>query len=174
MPVKSDPKTTSTPSLQHDVAEFMSLLTATLRDLKSAGPMPLEISDAFECAALGKRHMPALLAVASDGPISVTDLANRLGLVLSSTSTMVGELSRAGLLERAEDDNDRRRTIVRLHEDHREAIEAWLETALAPVRNALQRLSPRARAQFMQGWRILHEEAALRGSDEDRSVDCEH
>ena len=118
--------------------------------------------------------MPALLAVAAAGPISVTDLAKRLGLLLSSTSTIVGELSRAGLLERAEDDEDRRRTIVRLHEDYRDAMEAWLEVAVAPVRNALERLSPQARAHFMEGWRILQEEAALRGSnDVDVDGDCE-
>jgi|ERR1700680_4477837 DNA-binding MarR family transcriptional regulator len=172
MPVKSNPKTKSGPSVQEDVAEFASLLTTTLRDLKSAGPPPIEIRDAIDCASLGKRHMPALLAVATAGPISVTDLAKRLGLLLSSTSTIVGELSRAGLLERAEDDDDRRRTIVCLHEDYREAMGAWLEVAVAPVRNALERLSPQARAHFMEGWRILQEEAALRGSNGVDS-DCE-
>jgi DNA-binding MarR family transcriptional regulator len=173
MPVKSNPKTKSAPSVQHDLAEFASRLTTTLQDLKSVGPPPIEIRDAIDRAPLGKRHMPALLAVAAAEPISVTDLAKRLGLLLSSTSTIVGELSRAGLLERAEDDEDRRRTIVRLHEDYRGAMEAWLEVAVAPIRNALERLSPQARAHFMEGWRILQEEAAFRGSDEDQSADCE-
>ena len=67
--------------------------------------------------------MPALLAVAAAEPIGVSELARRLGLMLSSTSTIVGELSRAGLLERAEDDQDRRRTIVRVHEDYRRCME---------------------------------------------------
>jgi DNA-binding MarR family transcriptional regulator len=173
MAVKSYPNSKSAPSVQEDLTEFTYLMTTTLRDLKSAGPPPIEIRDALDRAPLGKRHMPALLAVAAAGPISVSDLAKRLGLLLSTTSTLVGELSRAGLLERAEDDEDRRRTIVRLHEDHREAMEAWLEVAVAPIRNALERLSPQARAHFMEGWRILQEEAALRGSDEDQSADCE-
>ncbi len=60
-----------------------------------------------------------------------------------------------------EDDQDRRRTIVRVHEDYRDAMEGWLEVAFAPVRNTLERLSPQARAHFMEGWRILQEEAAL-------------
>jgi DNA-binding MarR family transcriptional regulator len=171
MAVKSNPNTKLLPSVEEDLAEFASLLSTTLRDLKSAGPPPTEIGEAMERASLGKRHMPALLAVAAAGPIGVTDLAKRLGLLLSSTSTIVGELSRAGLLERAEDDEDRRRTIVRLHEDYREAMEAWLEIAIAPIRNTLVRLSPQARAHFMEGWRILQEEAALRSSPED-SGDC--
>ena len=84
--------------------------------------------------------MPALLAVAAAGPLSVSELARRLGLGLSTTSAIVGQLSRAGLLERAEDDADRRRTIVRLHEDYSTALGAWLKQALAPLRGTLERL----------------------------------
>jgi DNA-binding MarR family transcriptional regulator len=73
---------------------------------------------------------------------------------------MVGELSRAGLLERAEDETDRRRTIVRLNEDYREGFDAWLQERLDPFRRTLERLSPRARACFIDGWRILGEETA--------------
>ena len=90
--------------------------------------MPMR--DAMERASLGKRHANVLLAVAAAEPIGVSELAKRLGLLLSSTSTLVGELSRAGLLERAEDDQDRRRTIVRVHEDYRDAMEGWLEVSV--------------------------------------------
>jgi DNA-binding MarR family transcriptional regulator len=172
MAVKSNPKRKSAPSVEEDLAEFASLMSRTLNDLKSVGPPPLEIREAIERASLGKRHMRALLAVAAAGPTGVTELAKRLGLLLSSTSTIVGELSRAGLLERAEDDCDRRRTIVRLHEDYRVAMEAWLAVALAPIRNTLQRLSPQARQHFMEGWRVLQQEAALVGSD-DADADCQ-
>jgi DNA-binding MarR family transcriptional regulator len=129
--------------------------------------------DAMESASLGKRHGSALLAVAAVEPIGVSELAKRLGLLLSSTSTIVGELSRAGLLERAEDDHDRRRTIVRVHEDYRDAMGGWLDVALAPVRNTLERLSPQARAHFMEGWRILREEAAPLASEGDQGGNCE-
>jgi hypothetical protein len=60
-----------------------------------------------------------------------------------------------------------------VHEDYRDAMGGWLDVALMPFRTALERLSPQARAHFMEGWRILHEEAALRGSDEDQAADCE-
>lgn len=118
-----------------------------------------EPGSSVERAGLGKRHMPALASVALAGPLSVSELAERLGL-LSSTSTIVGQLSRAGLLERSEDPDDRRRTIVELHQDYREVVDAWLERVLAPVEEALRRLTPEARGHFMQGWRIIHEEAA--------------
>ena len=173
MPVKSKPKTELQPSVEDDLAELTSLLPVTLHDLKSSVPAPMPMRDAMERASLGKRHATALLAVAAVEPIGVSELAKRLGLLLSSTSTIVGELSRAGLLERAEDDQDRRRTIVRVHEDYRDAMEGWLEGALAPVRNTLERLSPRARTYFMEGWRILQEEAAAHGSHEAQGADCE-
>src|SRR6202049_2514469 len=140
MAVKINPQTESRPSVEDELTELAALLPVTLHDLKSAVPAPMPMRGAMERAALGKPHAPALLAVAAAEPISVSELARRLGLLLSSTSTIVGELSRAGLLERAEDDDDRRRTIVRLHEDYRDAMEGWLEVAMQPIRNTLERL----------------------------------
>lgn len=173
MAVKSNPKTELRRSLEDDLAELVSLLPVTLHELKNSVPAPMPMRDAMERASLGKRHANVLLAVAAAEPIGVSELAKRLGLLLSSTSTLVGELSRAGLLERAEDDEDRRRTIVRVHQDYRGAMGGWLEVAFAPVRNTLERLSPPARAHFMEGWRILQEQAALLASDEDPGADCE-
>jgi len=60
---------------------------------------------------------------------------------------------------------------VRLHEDYRVAMEAWLQTAMRPVRSALEQLSPQARAHFMEGWRLLQKEAARPGSSQG-SGDC--
>ena len=160
------------PSVADDVVELVSLVPITLHYLKSAVPAPMPMRDAMERSSLGKRHASALLAVAAAEPIGVSELAKRLGLLLSSTSTIVGELSRAGMIERAEDDEDRRRTIVRVHADYRDAMEEWLAVAIAPFRTALERLSPQARAHFVEGWRILAEEAALRGSGAQDGADC--
>ncbi len=173
MHVESSPKIETPPAVEDDLAELTAVLPVTLHDLKSAVPAPMPMRDAMERSSLGKRHASALLAVAAVEPIGVGELAKRLGLLLSSTCTIVGELSRAGLLERTEDDQDRRRMILRVHEDYRDAMEGWLEVALAPVRNTLQRLSPQARAHFMEGWRILQEEASRLASDDDQGADCQ-
>jgi DNA-binding MarR family transcriptional regulator len=145
--------------VEESLDELSSLLWETVRGLKQASPPPRELLEAATRESLGPRHMPAVLAVAAAGPLSVSELARRLGLGLSTTSAIVGQLSRAGLLERAEDEADRRRTIVRLNDKDREVIGGWAEQAIAPLRGTLERLSPEARAQFMEGWRILHEEA---------------
>jgi DNA-binding MarR family transcriptional regulator len=138
-----------------------SLLVQTLRSLAAAGPPPVALRDAKERASMGKRHLPALLTVTFCGSLSVSELAARLGVGLSTASTLVGELSRAGLIERSEDEADHRRTIVRLDERHRDEVTAWARDAFAPLRRTLERLSPEGRELFLDGWRILHEEAAL-------------
>jgi DNA-binding MarR family transcriptional regulator len=153
-----------------DAAATVALLISSAVNLKSAGPPP-GLHEAVKRASLGKRHGRALLAVAAAGPISVTDLAKRLGLLLSTTSTLVGELSRAGLLVRAEDEQDRRRTIVRLHDDYRESTAAWLEVTLEPIRATLRRLSPQARQHFIDGLRALSEETS-RAVAGGTGVDC--
>ena len=153
-----------------DLLELASLLGGTFRGLKSVGPPPQPLLEALEAAELGERHKPVLLDIALAGPMSVSELARRRGLGLPTTSTIVGQLSRAGLIERSEDEQDRRRTIVRLHENHREGMDAWLAIALAPLRDTLEELSPQARAGFMEGWRILHRHAG--GIGESAAADC--
>lgn len=147
------------PAVQKSLDELSSLLGDTVRGLKHSNPPPKQLLQAFESGSLGPRHLPALLALAQAEPLSVSELASRLGLELSSTSSIVGQLSRAGLLERNEDEADRRRTIVSLQADHRPLIVAWAEHALSPLRCTLERLTPSARESFLEGWRILHEEA---------------
>ena len=93
MPVKTKPRTEPRPDVEDDLIELTSLVPVTLHDLKSAVPAPMPMRDAMERASLSKRHATALLAVAAAEPIGVSELAKRLGLLLSSTSTIVGELS---------------------------------------------------------------------------------
>jgi DNA-binding MarR family transcriptional regulator len=159
-----------TESVEADLRTLAGHMRPVFAALKRGGPMPAPFEEAFEQASLGMRHVPVLMTVTLEGELSVSDLAHKLELSLSATSLMVGELSRAGLLERTEDENDRRRTIVRIAEQYRDGIDAWLQERLDPMRRTLERLSPRARANFLEGWRILHEEASRIPADGD--PDC--
>jgi DNA-binding MarR family transcriptional regulator len=141
------------------LTELLRLVPPVLAALKHAPPPPESVRRVFEQASLGPRHRPAVMAVALEGEMSVSRLAERIGLSLSTTSLLVGELSRAGLLERSEDDGDRRRTLVRLNSSYRDEASEWLAERLVPFRRTLERLSPRARADFLEGWRILEEES---------------
>lgn len=90
--------------------------------------------------------------------MSVSALSSRLGVTLTTASLMVGELSQSGLVERREDEADRRRTIVELAPDHRAPLEAWLAARAEPLRNTLARLSEDERAAFLKGMRLRGEE----------------
>ncbi len=151
------------PALRTLVAEIRPVLGA----LKRGGPPPAIFREAFRNGALGPRHAPVLLTVALEGQLSVSELAERLGLGLSTTSLLVGELDRAGLLARSEDPDDRRRTLVGLADGYREAADEWLQERLGPLRRTLERLPPDQREAFLNGLRILREEATRRVVEHD-------
>jgi DNA-binding MarR family transcriptional regulator len=121
---------------------------------------PPELIAAAEGAGLGPRHVAPIftLAFAGEAALSVSQLAQRIGLSLATTSQLLGELSRAGLVERAEDERDRRRTLVRIPDAYRPHIEAMLNDDIAPMQRALERLSPQARQHFLEGFRVLRDE----------------
>jgi DNA-binding MarR family transcriptional regulator len=152
-----------TTKLDEDAVELATLMGEVLHAGKRrSGQPPRELEEAAEREGLGPRHAPVLFAVALDSGQSVSELAERVGLSLATTSLLVGELSRAGILTRSEDERDRRRTIVNIAEDHEETVGGWVRRMLEPMRCALDRMSPRARADFMRGLRILAEETTRR------------
>jgi len=145
--------------VEHDLHELVALLGRVLPALKRGGGDPPNVLvEAAQRVSLGPRHGPVLVMASLQRDLSVSELAERIGLSVSTTSLMVGELSRAGIVERVEDDRDRRRTLVRLHPDHADEVAAWMQTRIAPLRRTLERLAPAAREHFLAGWRVLDEE----------------
>jgi DNA-binding MarR family transcriptional regulator len=167
MTVKSALKTAPPDSIEKTVRELAGMMGRVWKGLKHRGSPepPSALEDAFDDPSIGRRHMPVLMTVTFDGPLSVSELAERIGLTVATTSLLVGELSRAGLVDRSEDDQDRRRTLVTLPEKYRKDMEPWFEERLEPIRNTLERLPPKARAHFMEGWRILDEETGGPAAD---------
>lgn len=145
-------------AVEAELAELIRSIRPVIAALKAAGPAPAIFEQAFARGSLGPRHAPVLMMLAHEGQLSVTEVAERLSLGLSTTSLLVGELDRAGLIVRVEDQRDRRRTLVQLAEGYREAAEEWLQQRITPLRNTLSRLSTERRAGFIEGWRILREE----------------
>ena len=60
--------------------------------------------------------------------------------------------------ERHEDERDRRRTVVSIAERYRRRLAPFVDQRLAPLRRALERMSPEIRQAFLAGWRVLAEE----------------
>jgi DNA-binding MarR family transcriptional regulator len=171
MAVKTSPRASDASGVDGDLHQLLALFGRVIPALKRGGgaqtPAVLLAAvgklhppgpDGAPHGTLGPRHGPLLMIVALERDLSVSELAGRIGLSLSTTSLMVGELSRVGLVERVEDDRDRRRTLVRLHPDHAAEVTAWMRDRIAPVRRALERLDPEVRAHFLEGWRVLDEE----------------
>jgi DNA-binding MarR family transcriptional regulator len=162
------PGTTKRGASAGDAEELLNLLTGVFRLLKKrAGGSPKheELRLAFEQGELGDRHVSPLIALIIGGPASVGELAERIGLTLGTTSLLVGELSRAGLVERREDDRDRRRTIVSISEPVAAVMRPWLRETLKPLGRSLDRMSATQRAHFMDGLRILGEEIGRSAGD---------
>jgi DNA-binding MarR family transcriptional regulator len=107
--------------------------------------------------ALGPRHVAALEQL-RDGPMTVGDLAARLGLTMSTVSGILAGLDLAGFIERAPDTADRRRTIVAIAPGQRPAAEQWLDGVAAPLARVLARLRADERSAFLKAMGMLEAE----------------
>lgn len=99
-----------------------------------------------------------------DGPTGVNGLAARLEVAPTTVSLMVGDLGRRGVLERREDEADRRRRIVAIAPARLPAIEAWLAPGAAAWRTALGPLSA-AQRRLVVDTLLAHEAAVGRERD---------
>lgn len=134
---------------------LLQALPQVAAGLKRPGvPAPLDVL----FTTLGPRHIPVLSYLLLDGPMSVSELAARLGLAMPTTSLMVRDLEGARLVERAEDPGDRRRRLVSISDEHRDVVESWLAQRAHPIRAALERLSPAERWALSHGMQVLAEE----------------
>ncbi|MFB7501322.1 MarR family transcriptional regulator [Streptomyces sp. NPDC056161] len=108
-------------------------------------PAPVELRS----MALAPRHLSLLAYLLFDGPMSINELAAQLEVAPTTVSLLVSELSQKGVLERREDETDRRRKIVSLADAHREAIDAWLGQGAGAWRKALAPLTSAQRRMFI-------------------------
>ncbi|WP_040829683.1 MarR family winged helix-turn-helix transcriptional regulator [Nocardia jiangxiensis] len=132
--------TESDPSLDESVRAMVLLMPRLVGRAKQI-PVP----EALRTFDLAPRHLSLLTYLLVDGPLTVNQLATRLEVAPTTVSLMVGDLSRKGILHRTEDDNDRRRTIVTIAEQHRPAVQGWLGGAGIGWRAALGPLTAEQR-----------------------------
>jgi DNA-binding MarR family transcriptional regulator len=104
------------------------------------------------------RHIAALLQIATDGPIGMSELAERLHVSLATASQVVTELADWGLIERTGDEADRRRTLVSVAAEHRPLTRAIIDQRLRPLQRTLRRLEPDEAAALLRGLVVLAEE----------------
>jgi len=112
---------------------------------------------------LAPRHLSMLSLLLLDGPLTVSELAQSLGVAPTTVSLIVSDLSRKGILVRREDDADRRRRIIDISPDSRPAIAQWLSPGAHAWRRALAPLSAAERRTFVDT--LLRYEAAVTGGE---------
>jgi DNA-binding MarR family transcriptional regulator len=104
---------------------------------------------------LSRRHVALLAQVGAEGSRTVSDLAEALGVSLPAASKLTRELEEHQLVERREDPEDRRRTIVTLNEATAKAVNEWLGRRNLPLETALASLDATERAAFLKGLNAL-------------------
>jgi DNA-binding MarR family transcriptional regulator len=121
----------------------------------------IRIPDELQSFSLAPRHLSLLAYLLFDGQLGVNELAARLEVAPATVSLMVGELSRKGILERREDEADRRRTIVSIADQHRAAIDGWLGQGATAWRKALEPLTAGQRQMFIDTLAAYERELAV-------------
>ena len=141
-----------------DATRALMLLMSRVVGRTKRMPVP----ESLQAFALAPRHRSLLAYLVFDGPLRVNELAARLEVAPATVSLMVGDLSRHGVVVRREDDADRRRIVVSIADEHREAVEGWLAGSGRAWRAALEPLTAAQRQLFVDTFRTY--EQAL-GSD---------
>jgi DNA-binding MarR family transcriptional regulator len=137
------------PEEVQEILGFLPLLAAFFQRART--DMPAELSEAFSRHRLTARHGAVLTQLLATQQISVSELARRMGLSLPTVSELVGDLSRAGWVERHEDASNRRRTLVVLPADRRPDVETFIAARAEPLLRTVAALSPRDRKGFVAG-----------------------
>ncbi len=119
----------------------------------------LPVPAALRGLDLAPRHLALLANLQYDGPLTVSQLADRLEVAPTTVSLMVGDLSRHGILTRGEDDADRRRRIIAIAPGYATAISQWLSGSATAWTEVLATLTPAQRATLVDTMRAY--EAAL-------------
>jgi DNA-binding MarR family transcriptional regulator len=135
----------STPDTTDDAVRQLLLVMPRLvgRIKRLPPPDPLRSLD------LAPRHLSLLSLLLFDGPLTVSQLAEMLGVAPTTVSLIVSDLSRKGIPARREDNADRRRRIIDISPESRPAISQWLSPGARAWRQALAPLSPAQRQTFV-------------------------
>ena len=112
-------------------------------------------------------QLRTLLVLAEEGPLVIGQIAQRLGVGLSTGGHLVDRLVQAGLAERAEDAEDRRRTLAQLTPKGEDLYARLLNHPLQ-IQMLIQRLDKGDLAALLQGLqainRLVEQESGADGS----------
>jgi DNA-binding MarR family transcriptional regulator len=100
-------------------------------------------------------QLRTLLILAEEGPLVIGQIAQRLGVGLSTGGHLVDRLVQAGLAERTEDAEDRRRTLAQLTPKGEDLYARLLNHPLQ-LQRLIQKLDEDDLAALLQGLQALN------------------
>ncbi|MHB1504414.1 MAG: MarR family winged helix-turn-helix transcriptional regulator [Acidimicrobiales bacterium] len=167
------PRSDDDPIVRAGAAEVLLVSLVEVAHSLRRTPLPGGVQrDLALTRSLAPRHVAVLVRLLVDGPMSVSVLAERLGVALTTASLLVGQLAEAGLVDRREDESDHRRTLVSIAKAHQADASEFLETRLKPLRRAIERLGAKSTEALVEGLSVLAEELSC-GLLAARSTACE-
>jgi DNA-binding MarR family transcriptional regulator len=161
-------------AISPEVTELFFALGGVVKRLHSR-PVPGadELRTTLSDRSPAPRHITALLRIGTEGPLGMSDLADRMSLSLATVSQLVSDLAEWGLVERTTDPADRRRVSVAVTPSHRATIRGLVESRLQPIERALARLEPDERAGLLRGLAALSAELDADNDNDNNDQDKE-
>jgi DNA-binding MarR family transcriptional regulator len=138
-------------------------IEALVRQLYGLGAIRRHIGR-HALAELGSQGFTALAAIATHGPLRVSQVAEHLGVDLSVASRQVAALVAAGHAERGADTSDRRAQLVALTESGRCALQESHRRMVAAFAEALGDWSDEDLCSLTDGLDRLRTSFALDGA----------
>jgi DNA-binding MarR family transcriptional regulator len=147
-------------SMSHH-AKDLSRLMPLLRHASTH--LGVEQTATGKALGLTNARMMALSVVDAEGDCSMSDLAQRLALPAPLATRVADELVARGLVERFGDSKDRRRVVLRLTKDGREALRSVHHESEQLVSAVLERMTEAEAEALFVGLRaflrVLHASA---------------
>ncbi len=132
--------------LEHEVVAQYQALGRTLKAASGTAWMDIDLSIA---------QLRTLLVLAEEGPLVIGQIAQRMGIGLSTGGHLVDRLVQAGLAERKEDAEDRRRTLAQLTPKG-DNLYARLLNHQQQIQTLIEKLDDADLAALLQGLQALN------------------
>jgi DNA-binding MarR family transcriptional regulator len=134
-----------------------SQLTQTLRNFMDIAMQHLlhERSQLAKQNGLSMHQLGLLMQIHYRGNCGISDIGNRFDITNAAASQLVDKLVQNGLIQRAEDPQDRRAKLLTLTEKGKEMIQHSTERSYRWVGDLAQKLSSEEREQVDEALNIM-------------------
>jgi DNA-binding MarR family transcriptional regulator len=131
----------------HDGTTIDSILQAQrtiIRTLQDASTSWLELN-------VSMAQLKTLIVLEDEGPLPVGQVGDRMGVTLPTASYQVERLVQKGLVERVQDERDRRRALVHLTSEARELLRSLRQGRAELMRSWIEQMSREDVSSLYQG-----------------------